>query len=784
MNDFDLIPTSDTPTQVLLIEDSQVDRLVLRSILEAAGFQVRDTGDVASAIGLLKLEHVDVVVSDVGLPMASGIDLLAELSQTMPNLPVVLVTASESASVAAAAVHHHAFDYLLKPVPRETLVAAVSAAAATRSTAIPRAMTLGVPQAAARPSPGSHDVLEFLPSAVLVLDAQGQVLVMNRLAEELLDATRPAVLGQSYAQLASCPEFRDFLAGLVDGSAPDDKQIVHVQAKDGTTRILGCSVTPLTKMTGAPTGTRLIHFQDITQKVRMETAMIQADKLASLGTMAGALAHDINNPLSVVLGTLGIVLEDLGETQPELTRSLQVVERHTWMLVDIVRNFLKLSRSGRSKSKPVLLDHVLSDILALLGKQLTAANVTVRREIDPELPPVEGSETQFQQILLNLIVNARDAMAQGGCLTLRGRHEGPNVVIEVSDTGPGIPPEVLAHIFETFFTTKEPGKGTGLGLAICRSLTQEHGGSLNVSSQPGKGATFTLRFPAASSSRKTAISAADEPQPKILTRSLNVLVVDDEQPILEVYRRMLVRAGCRGAYYTNPRQALKEFTPGCFELALLDIRMPQMDGIRLAEALLAVDRSLVVVFVSGAMAAEVDNDLLQQSGAMGYIEKPFRPHSLNKWLELASRRHAARIAGEGSSVRPRIYRVLVVGDEGPCRTLRTGLEATSRFKVETAHTAPSALATVQARPPDLILLDFMAKAIDGLEVCRSLKTDSRTAGVPVVHYSETGGAEGMSRAEQAGAGSFLTAPAAPRVVALELLARLEGDSRAAPRGDV
>jgi CheY-like chemotaxis protein len=168
---------------------------------------------------------------------------------------------------------------------------------------------------------------------------------------------------------------------------------------------------------------------------------------------------------------------------------------------------------------------------------------------------------------------------------------------------------------------------------------------------------------------------------------------------------------------------------------------------------------------------------------MGYIEKPFRPHSFNKWLELASRRHAARVAEEASSVPPRIYRVLVVGDEEPSRSLRTGLEATRRFKVETAYTVPSALATVQARPPDLILLDFMARSIDGLEVCRSLKTDARTAGVPVIHYSETGGAEGQSRAEQAGAGCFLTTPAAPRVVALELLARLEGDPLLGPRGD-
>ncbi|MBI3893202.1 MAG: response regulator [Candidatus Wallbacteria bacterium] len=774
MNEPDPQPASSKSIQVLLIEDSQVDRLVFRSMLEKAGFQVRDTDNVMSGLALLKLGPVDVVVSDVVLPTLSGIDLLRELRRMMPDVPVVLVTSSDRVSLAAEAIHLHAFDFLLKPVLPAALVSAVVAAAQSRHESLSRAPSWPPSQATACVLCARHEVLEFLPSAVLLVDGQGQVLVMNRMAEELLGTCRTDLLGQSFTQLSACPEFVDYVASLIGDRPNADNREVHVPHKDGTTRTLGCSVTPMNDLPGATVGTQLIHFQDISKKVRMEAAMILADKLAALGTMAGALAHDINNPLSVMLGTLGFVIEDLKDTRPELKKSLQLVERNAWNLVEIVRNFLKLSRVGRGERKSVMLDHVISDILALLGKHLAVVGIRVNVEIEPGLPLVEGDETQFQQILLNLIMNARDAMGRDGCLTLRGRRDGAHVVIEVSDTGPGIPPELLDHIFETFFTTKAPGKGTGLGLAICRTLSQGHGGTLDVSTEVGKGATFTLRFPAIEPTRRTTSRTPETPQLTPLAQALNVLAVDDEPEVLEIHRRSLARAGCRGAFFTSPVQALSEFVPGCFDLALIDIRMPEMNGFELTGALLRLDSTLPIVIVSGALLTDIDGEF-SRSGAMGYLGKPFRLDSLNEWLELGSRMRATRTLAEPKPAHPQpTYRLLVVDDDQHvCLLLRLGLEATGRFKVETAHDGPAGLAAAFAHPPDLVLLDVSMHPMDGLEVCRRLKADQRTTCVPVVIYSVRMELEDVSRAMQAGASQYLMKPVDVRVIFRELLSLIE-----------
>lgn len=762
------------PARILVIDDSQVDRLMLHSALEEAGFQVCHTDSALSAFELMKLEQIDVVVADVVLPGLSGVDLLRVLHGLLPNLPVVLVTSSLQTATAVAAVRYHAFDYLLKPVAREHLVSTVRAAVASIH-AIPTCSPVAPVSAAAEAVLNtSNVVIEHLPNAVMLVDLQGQVLLMNRLAEELLGTSRSALLGHSFMKLTGCPAFREFVASAIGDKPMPERQIVHLQAPDGPSRSLGCSVRRTRSASGPPPGTVLLHFSDITQEIRMKAAMIQADRLASLGTMASALAHDINNPLSVALGTLGFLLEDLGSSNAEVSDGLRIVERNTWKCVDVVRNFLKLSRAGRPKYGPVFLDRVIDDILRLLNKDLAICGVRVALDVGPTLPAVEGNETQLQQILLNLIVNARDAMEQGGTLTLRGRREEGKVVLEVGDTGAGIAPELLGRIFDSFFTTKPPGKGTGLGLAICRALTHDHGGSLDAVSELGAGTTFTLRLPVSQ-----AVREALPPEPTAAATSttaydLRILAVDDEADMLDLYRQTLVRAGCRAAYYTDPAAALREFVPDCFDLALIDVCMPDMNGFELCRKLLELDSSLPVVFASGTVMAEND-DKVFAAGGKGYISKPFRAEALRDWLDLGARTRRAprsRPLRQVAPPRPR-YRLLVVDDDDElCRSLAMGLEAVGPFQVATAYGGLDGVKQALASPPDLILLDLVMPDLNGFEVCRELKSNPRTARVPIVMLTVKMDLGDVAEAMQAGASHYLMKPMDIRALATELLEQL------------
>ncbi|MBI4869542.1 MAG: response regulator [Candidatus Wallbacteria bacterium] len=759
-----------------MIEDSQVDRLVLRSHLEAHGVRVTHTDSAITALELLELGHFDAVVCDVILPGISGLELLKKLRSLIPGLPVLMVTASSKAGPAVEAMRMGAADYLVKPVSQDALVTGVITAVRGRG----GRLEAPPPDRAAGPSHEARStgraILEQIPDGILLADDQGQVLFVNGPGREILGPQSQSIGGRPVTMLQDFPEFVAFVTQAVIGLETADSRLVRVPGTSGAERTLACTARKLSPAGAGTSPVTLIHFLDSSRHARLEAAMLKADKLASLGLMAGALAHEINNPLSVVLGTLGFLLEDLGDTNHEVTDRLRIVERNTWKCVDIVRHFLKLSRSGTGELHAVLIDRLLDDILALLSKNLAVHGIRVEREIERNLPGIMGSETQLQQVLLNLVLNARDAMEKGGTLTLRARRAGDQVIIEVADTGPGVAPQLRDRVFENFFTTKAPGKGTGLGLAICKALVEEHRGTLELVCPERGGATFRMKFPAADSGEVTCGEIMRvSGEPKMQTFDLDVLAVDDEEGILEIYRVALSRAGCRAAFYTNPELALREFVAGCFDLAILDLRMPQMDGFELCRRLLAIDSGLPVIFVSGTLMTE-DDSQIEAAGAKGYVSKPFRVEELNGWLELAARTRRARrgMPYRQPLVPDRQWRVLIVDDdEDVSFILRKGLETAGKFEVVQAADGVEGLQRALDTPPDLILLDIMMPGLDGLEVCRRLRADARTATVPVVIHSVKMQIHDVLKAMQAGANHYLMKPMEIGALTRELLELLE-----------
>jgi signal transduction histidine kinase len=258
---------------------------------------------------------------------------------------------------------------------------------------------------------------------------------------------------------------------------------------------LNIAIAPLVSKDFKQIG-RLIIFDDITERSELEARLVQADKLSSIGMLAAGVAHEVNTPLAVISTYAQMLARQVSEDEQK-AKLLEKIAKQTFRASEIVNSLLNFSRTSRSDHEDVDLNRVINDTVSLVGHQLQKAGVTARLDLSAGLPVVKGNANKLQQVFLNLVLNARDAMDGGGTLAIRSWADGDLVRIDVSDTGQGIAPEHLARIYDPFFTTKQARKGTGLGLSVTYGIVQEHGGSIEVESTPGAGTLFHLEFPLA-----------------------------------------------------------------------------------------------------------------------------------------------------------------------------------------------------------------------------------------------------------------------------------------------
>jgi PAS domain S-box-containing protein len=342
----------------------------------------------------------------------------------------------------------------------------------------------------------NENILESLDAGILVLDLEGRVGRWNRALEALYGLRRAEARGRTLDEIF--PEsFLEALRGsLVLGRERDIDHIykLHLPTADGRRLMVNVSVAPFQVGSGERRGTILI-FDDVTERNRLEEQLQHSEKMASIGLLAAGVAHEVNTPLAGISSYTQMLREQVerGDARAEL---LEKIEKQAFRAAKIINNLLNFSRASAPTVEPVDLNKVLLDVLSLLEHQLTASRIKVRKELAEELPRVRGNENRLQQVFFNLILNARDAMAKGGWLTLATRAEDGTVLVDVGDTGEGIRRENIKRIYDPFFTTKGIGRGTGLGLSVSYGILQEHGGAIFVDSTPGKGTTFQVTLPA------------------------------------------------------------------------------------------------------------------------------------------------------------------------------------------------------------------------------------------------------------------------------------------------
>jgi signal transduction histidine kinase len=263
----------------------------------------------------------------------------------------------------------------------------------------------------------------------------------------------------------------------------------------GRTLVVNLSVTPLVGRDDQVTG-RLLVFNDITERVNLEDQLVQAEKLSSIGLLAAGIAHEVNTPLAVIASQAQMLMRQMSLDDHRIP-TVEKITKQSFRASEIVNNLLKFSRVSGSEVAELDLNKVIHETLSLAEPMLRAAKISLNVQLTSSLPAIYGNYGRLQQVFMNLIMNARDAMPRGGELTLATECENSTVHVEVSDNGVGIPAEHLSRIFDPFFTTKSTSRGTGLGLAVTYGIIREYSGKIRVDSAVGSGTSFRLEFPAA-----------------------------------------------------------------------------------------------------------------------------------------------------------------------------------------------------------------------------------------------------------------------------------------------
>ncbi|HXO84113.1 MAG TPA: ATP-binding protein [Gemmatimonadales bacterium] len=486
-------------------------------------------------------------------------------------------------------------------------------------------------------------LMESVPDAIAVVDRDGQVLDENNTGRELVNSAldgNTAVAGGkrdlfSWLDGAALRVARENLAAAFEGELRRfEVPFRRAEGADGTGQVL---LAPVRESGRIPKVLALIR--DVTDQRRAQTQLQQAEKLAAMGQLVSGVAHEINNPAAIISGFAQTLL--LEELPPDQRETVQMMYDEATRIGRITSNLLAFARAGSKERALVDLNETVRRTYALRSYHLTTLNITVNLELDEENPKAWANSSEMQQMLLNLLINAEQALTTvpagaKRAITLRTVTAGEDRVrLEVADTGPGIPPEIREKIFDPFFTTKPEGMGTGLGLSICYGIVHDHGGRIYAKSVPGDGATFVVELPRDARARpRTMPPAAPEvSEPESPDGALSVLLVDDEEGLRRAAAKFLTRRGMHVVAVRDGKDALQVLRRQRFDVIVSDVRMPGMSGGEFLDQLRRDHPAMVrrLVFTTGDSFAAETGALLRDSGVPSLV-KPYDFASLQRLL--------------------------------------------------------------------------------------------------------------------------------------------------------
>jgi PAS domain S-box-containing protein len=658
----------DHPACLLIVDDERHNRQLLEVMLGSEGFRLLSASSGEEALAIVPVECPDLILLDVMMPGMDGYQVAARLKgdASTKHIPIIMVTALDTRESKMLGLNAGAEDFLTKPVDRAELSVRVRNLLRLKAYADYHDKYSGMLEG---------EVLARTADLVAQTKSLEQSAIALRKSKErtnyALGAARTGVwqvdvvTGRATWSETMAPLFGLAYDASPDGSAgalnlihPDDRPMVEsamaeaarggpdvevefrVVWPDGATHWLAARGRLLRDADGTPA--RLLGIgTDVSERKSLEAQFRQSQKMEAVGQLAGGVAHDFNNLLTAILGYSNFVIDTLEPGDPRRADMDEVVKAGH-RAAGLTKQLLAFSRKQVLKPTAVDVNALIKGMHQLLSR-LIGEHVDLVTALAPGLSPVRADRGQLEQVLMNLVVNARDAMPSGGRLAIETANAeldasfmadvvvapGSYVMLAVSDSGVGMTEATRQRLFEPFFTTKEAGRGTGLGLATVYGIVKQSGGYIWVFSELGKGASFKVFLPCAH--RGDEVEDSDEGPDAVVRGTENVLLVEDDEPVRHLMRAILERAGYHVADATNPEHAEALFAEDGkrFNLIVTDVIMPGSSGPSMFERLTTHRPDLRVLYVSGY----TDDTIVRQGQlkhGVEFLQKPFTADALTR----------------------------------------------------------------------------------------------------------------------------------------------------------
>lgn len=483
-----------------------------------------------------------------------------------------------------------------------------------------------------------QEVVDAISPAICIVDRGGRIRRANRAFANLVSAPPASLIGRPWQAFVP-PEWAADLERALDQQGAGRE--VELRTGDRTFAVTAVPITSTDR------STLVLLFDDQTERRRLQDQLIQSEKLSAIGQLIAGIAHDLNNPLASVVGFADFLTE-VPHVPAALKEPLSVIREEAERASNIVKNLLSFARKQEHQRRPTALQPLLDATFLLLRNQLMSQRIEARIEVEPELPMPDIDPNQIQQVFVNLINNAMQAIAASGrpgTVIVRARPWLDGVAIDVIDDGPGMSESLAGQVFEPFFTTKPEGEGTGLGLSISQGIVREHGGRILLATEEGRGSTFTVQLPLAVQPTPPPPDSTDRTPP----RRLRVLVVDDEPHILHYMRATLEAWGHIPVIARDGVEGLALMEDEEFDLVISDLRMPRLGGREFYEEIARRSPGMAdrIVFSTGDT---VRGDTLAFLEALDrpYLHKPFSLAELRALLAEVTRRGSAPAFGKAA----------------------------------------------------------------------------------------------------------------------------------------
>ena len=635
--------------KILIVDDEPRMCDSLKILLGSQGYETQTGYSGKEAIECLVRDNFDLVLLDIVMPDMTGHQIMDYINSQNPETLVIVMTGHASVDSAVESLRRGAYDYLRKPFDFEQLEKRVkNALNQNRLKKENELINVKLELTEKR----YQYLVNASPDIIYTLDHEGKFTFINGAIESLLRYKSGQLIGKHYASIVF-EEDTDKAKNIFNERRTGERATTGVELRlksfqkhNGPKRILtvelksmGMYDIPVDRKEKAFMGSYGVA-RDITDRKRLEAQLLQAQKMEAIGTLAGGIAHDFNNLLMGIQGHASLMFLGIDSDHPHFEH-LNGVEDLVKRGSDLTKQLLGFAMGGKYEVRPTDLNELIEESFEIFGR--TKKEIRVHKKYQKDIWTVEVDRGQIEQVLLNLYVNAWQAMPGGGDLYLQtenvrlderyvspfGAKPGNYVKVSVTDTGVGMDEKTQQRIFEPFFTTREMGGGTGLGLASAYGIINNHGGIINICSEKGKGATFNIYLSAAEAPVSEQRLEAGENE--IHQGHETVLLVDDEDMIIDVGQDMLRAAGYEALLARSGKEAIEVYKKNKDKVALviLDMIMPDMGGGEAYDRMKEINPDIKVLLSSGYSISGQATEILDR-GCDGFIQKPFNIKQLSQ----------------------------------------------------------------------------------------------------------------------------------------------------------